>query len=882
MSKNRLIIVDISSFIFRAFYAIRVLHSPAGVPVNAVHGVLSMLLKLLSKYQPTHILLARDTKGGSFRNELYPEYKANRSAPPEELIPQFDLIKQLIDHMGLPSSTMAGFEADDLIGSACVQWKDSFDEILIASGDKDLMQFIGDNIRMLDTMKDKIYDREGVFEKMGVYPNQMVDYLSMVGDASDNIPGMKGIGAKGAAKLLAEHGTLEKCIEIKDTLKGKKLTTAFGEYLNDGLLSKSLIEIKTDVDLGLTDVESKFSFYPEDSLLNFLKDLGFKSAVVKLEDMKFAHHQAEQGGDLEANAPSSNIEVLEFNEEAKGHILNASCIGIDPQFTSTDIRTFELSALSVSIENNKSYFLDESIAKNFLFEILGNEKLTIATSDYKSLLHFSFSNEQDLNANIFDITQAQFVANAGERNNLASLSEKYLGSGLAVFDKKTPFAFENELSIVTNVSTARAHANYRLKEMLFDELKEKELLTLYEEVDNTLTPVLAKMEYNGVFVNEAFFKEYELELQKKLDSLQEKIDKHSLEPINLNSPKQVGAFLFDELGLPVGKKTKTGYSTDSSVLEDLAAKNISEVPALILEYRELGKLLSTYVKAIPQLINGTTKRVHTHLNQNIAATGRLSSTNPNLQNIPIRTENGRRIRKGFIAGPGNILLSADYSQVELRLLAHFSKDQTMISAFNDGIDIHRRTASEIMNVPVENVESSDRSKAKAVNFGLMYGQSSFGLAAALKISRKEAKEYITNYFERFSRVKSYLDELKEECEKSGYSVTMMGRKRFLPDIHSTNRTVKANAERVAVNSPIQGTAADIIKRAMINIQNEMDKNQLKTQMILQVHDELIFEVPEDELDQMKIILKDGMEGVVTLDVPLDVDMGIGVNWFDLK
>lgn len=882
MSKNRLVIVDISSFIFRAFYAIRVLHSPEGVPVNAVHGVLSMMLKLLSKYQPSHILLARDTKGGSFRNDLYSEYKANRSAPPEELIPQFDLIKQLIDHMGLPSSTVEGFEADDLIGSACVQWKDSFDEIFIASGDKDLMQFVGENIKMLDTMKDKIYDREGVFEKMGVYPEQIVDYLSMVGDASDNIPGMKGIGAKGAAKLLAEHGTLEKCIEVKDTMKGKKLTTAFGEYLDDGLLSKSLVEIKTDIDLGLSDEDSKFSFYPEDSLINFLKKLGFKSAIVKLEDMKFAHHQAEQGGDFEANSPSSNIEVLEFNDEEKKKILKSSTIGIDTQFSSTNIRSFELSALSISIDKNQSYFIDESKAKSFLVEILENEKLQVATSEYKSLLHFSFLNNFEIKADIFDVIQAQFVANAGERNTLVYLSEKYLGSSLPVFDKKAPLACDNELDVVTNVSTSRAHAVYLLKEILNEELKEKELTSLYEDLDNKLTPVLARMEYNGVFVNSAFFKEYELELQGKLDKLQEKIDEQSEEPVNLNSPKQVGAFLFDELGLPAGKKTKTGYSTDSSVLEDLAAKGLSEIPALILEYRELGKLLSTYVKAIPLLINEESGRIHTHLNQNVAATGRLSSTNPNLQNIPIRTENGRRIRKGFIAGPGKILLSADYSQVELRLLAHFSKDQTMIGAFKDGIDIHKRTASEIMSVPVESVESSDRSKAKAVNFGLMYGQSSFGLASALKISRKEAKEYITNYFERFSRVKSYLDELKEECEKSGYSITLMGRKRFLPDIHSTNRTVKANAERVAINSPIQGTAADIIKKAMINIHAEMEKRKLKTEMILQVHDELIFEVPEDELEEMKTILKEGMEGVVSLDVPLDVDMGIGVNWYNLK
>ena len=882
MSKNRLIIVDISSFIFRAFYAIRALHSPEGVPVNAVHGVLSMLLKLLSKYQPSHILLARDTKGGSFRNELYDQYKANRSAPPEELIPQFDLIKQLIDHMGLPSSTVVGFEADDLIGSACVQWKNDFDEILIASGDKDLMQFIGDNIKMVDTMKDKIFDRDGVFEKMGVYPEQMVDYLSMVGDASDNIPGMRGIGAKGAAKLLAENGTFEKCIEIKDTMKGKKLTTAFSEYLDDGILSKSLVEIKTDVDLGLTSSESVFSFYPEDSLFTFLKDLGFKSALVKLEDMKFAHHQAEQGGEFEEINHESQIEVSELTEECIKEIEGAKNIGFDVQFSTTNPHDLDVVSLSVSIDTNKSFYLKSENSKTIAIKLLTSEGLKLSTCDYKSLLYFSFQNDFKITANIFDAVQAQFVCNAGEKNTIEYLSEKYTGTPIPVFDKKTPLALENEDQIIENVSTSRAHSLYRMQDFQEEELNEKELTELFSEIDNKLTPVLAKMEFEGVNINKAFFTDYEIELQKKLDAIQEEVDSHCENPVNLNSPKQVGALLFEELGLPVGKKTKTGYSTDSSVLEDLATKDLSVVPELILEYRELGKLQSTYVKAIPLLINSVTGRIHTHLNQNVAATGRLSSNHPNLQNIPIRTENGRRIRKGFIAGPGKILLAADYSQVELRLLAHFSKDKTMISAFSNGIDIHRRTASEIMGIPVEKVQSADRSKAKAVNFGLMYGQSSFGLAAALKISRKEAKEYITNYFERFSSVKGYLDELKEDCERNGYSITLKGRKRYLPDIHSSNRTIKANAERVAINSPIQGTAADIIKIAMINIQNEIEDKGLKSKMILQVHDELIFEVIEEELEEMKKILKNGMETVVSLSVPLDVDMGFGVNWYDLK
>ena len=431
-------------------------------------------------------------------------------------------------------------------------------------------------------------------------------------------------------------------------------------------------------------------------------------------------------------------------------------------------------------------------------------------------------------------------------------------------------------------SGLRAIAVFRLAHDLIVELQEKELEKLFWTLDTPVNEVLAKMEYEGIRLNKEFLKEMEEELEQKLHAIQMKVNAYSEDPINLNSPKQVGELLFTQLSFPIVKKTKTGYSTDSSVLEELASQNINEVPDLILQYRELGKILSTYVKALPELINEESGKIHTNFNQHVAQTGRLSSVNPNLQNIPIRSETGRRVRKAFIAGPGNILLAADYSQVELRLLAHFSKDPTMLKAFQEGKDIHSQTASEISGIPLDQVSSEERGKAKAVNFGLMYGQSSFGLAKALRISRKEAKDYIEKYFERFSKVKGYLDSLKEEAEKTGYSLTLYGRKRYLPDIHSNNRTVKANAERMAINSPIQGTAADIIKSAMINIDNKIKAKDLKSKMLLQVHDELIFEVPEEELGIMKEIVRDGMENVVQLDVPFSVDMGIGVNWFDLK
>ncbi len=899
MSK-RLIIVDVSSFIFRAFYAIRVLHSPEGVPINAVHGVLSMMLKLLSQNRPTHVLLARDTSGGSFRNELYDEYKANRSAPPEDLIPQFDLIKQLITHMGFTYSEHNDYEADDIIGSACVQWKDDFDEIYIASSDKDLMQFIGNNIFMLDTMKEKLYDADGVFEKMGVRPDQIVDYLSMVGDASDNIPGMKGIGAKGAAKLLAEHETLEKCIEIKDTFKGKKLTNAFENHVEDALLSKKLVQIVTDIDLGATPQETEFSFYPSDELISFLKKLGFKSALKKLEDMRFNHHQAagEETVDegmvnlaAEKHTLTIDIEIvdnLDKYNEVYALIEKNTNFSLHTEFDQEDMYKREIVSLSFSFDGSKSYYLpffgENSLEKTKQTEILKmcweNENNFICSEHTKRDFAHALREKISFKAKTFDTTQAHYVVKTAGKHDLEFIADEYLAHSLPEFDKKQPFIMEREDAPA--YCGERAACLYLLAVELDKELESLELKDIYQSIDDKLNRVLSKMEFEGIILNTGYLEELEEEFTTLINKIQVEIDKHTENPININSPKQVGVLLFEELDLPVVKKTKTGYSTDSEVLEKLDAMELSEIPGLILKYREVGKILSTYVKALPHLVNETSGRIHTHFNQHVAQTGRLSSVNPNLQNIPIRSENGRRVRKGFIAKPGHLLLAADYSQVELRLLAHFSGDKTMLNAFNNGEDIHAQTAAEIMGIDIEKVTSNDRSKAKAVNFGLMYGQSSFGLANALRISRKEAKEYITNYFLRFSKVKSYLDELKEECEDKGYASTMSGRKRFLPEINSNNRTIKANAERMAINSPIQGTAADIIKKAMINIDETISVKGLKSKMLLQVHDELIFEVPENEIEEMKAIVRNGMENVVKLDVPLTVDMGLGANWFDLK
>lgn len=888
MSKSRLIIVDVSNFIFRAFYAVRPMHSATGTPTNAVYGVLTMMLKLLADHQPTHVLLARDTKGGSFRNELFENYKANRTEPPEDLIPQFALIDELLNKMNLPSSSDTRFEADDIIGSAATQWNADFDEILIASGDKDLMQFVGGNVRMLDTMKDKIYSPADVEEKMGVRPDQIVDYLAIVGDTSDNIPGMKGIGAVGAAKLLKEYGSFENIVAHKAELKGKKVIEAFENYLEDGIISKKIAQIVTDVNLGRSPEETKINFYPTHELSDFLKDLGFKSILVKLEEMRFQHHMGkESDARLETKSEQDlsvssalfeqkvevNYKIIEVSSENLADVLKtleeAETVAINPIFSeSEDIYQRELSRIYFATSELEVFTAGKEFVVGLLEKTWGNAKIEVVGDNLKRDYVYSLIHNLPFNSQLFDITLAHFNINTNIRHDVDVLMEEYL-------NLKTG---EDE-----NVNNAlRAYVLLRLKHIFTEEMKKLKVLEIYETIDLKIIPVLARMEKEGVYLNTNYLKELEVELSAEIKKVEMEIFQASGEEINLNSPKQVGALLFDKLGLPVVKKTKTGYSTDAEVLEELDGMNLNPIPGMLLVYREYGKILSTYVRALPELVNPQTKRVHTNYNLTVAQTGRLSSTNPNLQNIPVRSKMGEKVRKAFIAKPGRILLSADYSQVELRLLAHFSQDESMLKAFKENLDIHAQTASEVLGIPLKDVTKNERGMAKTVNFGLMYGQSSFGLAATLKISRSEAKNYIEKYFERFRSIKTFLDTLKEKAESTGYAETLYGRKRILPDIHSKVRTIKAQAERMAINSPIQGTAADIIKLAMIKIDEEMREKNLQSKMLLQVHDELIFEVVEDELETMKELVKSGMETVTNLSVPLNVEMGIGVNWLDLK
>ncbi len=891
--KTRIIVIDLNNFIFRAFYAVRLLTSPDGTPINAVHGVFSMLLKLFSEYNPTHVFIAQDSGSSSFRNEIYNEYKANRGEPPEDLIPQFDIINNLIDKMDLTYLKVNKYEADDIIGSVCTQWKKYFDEILIASSDKDLMQFVGDNIKMLDTMKDKIFDKKAVFEKMGVYPNQMVDYLSIVGDASDNIPGMKGIGAKGAAKLLDEYKTLDRCIKNKNKFTGKKLVNAFENHIEDALLSRDLINIVTDVNLKIKPNDSKYKFYPSNDLISYLKELGFKSTLKKLEEMKY-HYDTEGEPDDKSNffqEDNNKYQHLIVNNEKMftemvSALSSTSSISLYIVYKGRSILDSNIKAISISIDGSVSYFITDSYVNKVNLDKIfyltwGNDCAEIISSDVKKDFIYFTSKSKNIRAQSFDLSQAHYILRPIGNHSIEFMSQEYLG----IYMNELKSSDEIEALSVDKLATYygdRSCSQFLLSSWFKKELSKEKLDKIYYDMDDLFIKVLADMEREGILINKNYFKKLESEFSSKIKTLEKRISTYSSKDINLNSPKQVGEFLFEELNLPSIKKTKTGYSTDSSVLESLSFMNISEVPDLVLQYREISKLLSTYVIAIPKLCNEKTGRIHTNFNQNVTATGRLSSTHPNLQNIPIRTDLGKKIRKGFISQRGKILLSADYSQAELRLLANFSKDKIMIKTFKEDIDIHKQTAAEIFLKPLDKVSESDRAKAKTINFGLIYGQSSFSLSKQLRISRKEAKGYIDQYFRNFGSVKEYLESLKGDCQETGYAITMMGRKRFLPDINSNNHVQRSMAERIAINSPIQGSVADIIKLAMIGINREFSQKKLKSKMLLQVHDELIFECVESEIDVAKGLIKDKMENIVNLDVPMKVNISFGINWFDLK
>jgi DNA polymerase-1 len=834
---KKLYLVDVSSMFFRAFYAVRMLTNSQGLPTNAIYGFLSMSVKLLKDVKPDYMVYCYDQPGPSFRKEIDENYKANRSETPEELIPQIPYIKKLTELLGIPGIGKEKYEADDVIGSLVQFGLKNKLEVVIVSGDKDFAQLINDRVTMLDTMKDKKYDVEGVIEKWGVTPEQFIDYLAITGDSSDNIPGVKGIGPKGAQKLLANFQTLDGIYENINLVKAPSQKKKLEEFKNNAYLSRQLVEIVKDLDLvkGLEDVSLKP--INNEALEEVLEELEFHSFKKNL--------LGSNGGSSKSSGSKKKSSPMKYKSSV-GSVQDLSqwLSDRDEVLVWKDSRQFFVS-------KGKEIFVLEGDTEG-LGSVLTDKKLQWIGYDVKSVWRDLGIVRADVKA---DLQLSAYLLKPGAVKSLGEVYQYYCGDSLPEFPQPADIA----------------SAFNELRQLTDEKLKDQKMMPILQTLDLPLVEVLSSMESKGVLLDVPFLKKESKVLEGEIAELEKKIKKEADEEFNVASPKQLSTVLFEKMGLTKGKKTKTGYSTATDVLEKLVKEH--PIAQMILDFRELSKLKSTYVDALPDLVNEDTKRIHTVFNQALTTTGRLSSNHPNLQNIPIRTARGRKVREAFTVPKGCVMLSADYSQIELRVLAHITKDPGLIKAFNSDRDIHSWTASEVFGIPVEEVDSEKRRMAKAVNFGIAYGQGVYGLAETLSIPRKEAKEIIENYFEKFSGVKTYMDEIVEKAKSDGYVETLFGRKRYIPELFSKNPMQRSFGERAAINAPIQGTASDLVKMAMLELYDDY-----KEEMLLQVHDELIFELPEEGVEEHAEAIKEVMENSVSLDVKLKVNASWGKNW----
>ncbi len=852
---KRLFIVDSSSLFFRAFYAIRPLTSPSGLPVNAIYGYLSMILKLIKTEQPDYLAFCYDRKEPSFRKEIYSEYKSNRTEMPDDLAKQMPHITRMSDLLGIKSYTQLGFEADDLIGCLS-EWGLAHDlAVYIVSGDKDFAQLVKKNVYLYDTMKDTTIDEKGVVEKWGVPPVQFIDYLAMVGDASDNVPGIAGVGPKGAIKLLNEYETLEGVYKNIDKIEGKLKDKLISSKEN-AFLSKELVTIKTDCmsDIKLDDLKYTMALSPDlEAWLDELNFKTFKKAITDLGALPprtgLPAPKAKDAEDVSTTKPAA----AKPSESATQTLLNLENIK--------------------SVENLKDLDSDDCFFfswQNFVYVIIASGELLEMKSHVDWSKHF-----KDWTWSGFDLKTVWKdlkldIEHAKVKSDLMIDANTLTSKDCSTFEKAVKAMAQAEVSEGTAVSDV-LNIVQSMRQQSERQLKENDFYKVLNEVEYPLIPVLYKMEKEGVAVDTKQLHEYSKELQTQIAVLEEQICKIAGQEFNIGSPKQLGQVLFQKMGLESSKKTKTGFSTDNEVLEKLN----HPIAPLILNYREITKLKSTYVDSLPEQISGADNRIHTTFSQALTATGRLSSNNPNLQNIPVKTERGRRVRQAFVAGLGRKILSVDYSQIELRILAHYSNDKGLIQAFESDIDIHAATASEVFGIPLNEVTSELRRIAKAVNFGIAYGQGVFGLSEALGIPRGEATKIIADYFNKFAGVRSYIDETIKFAHENGFVTTLLGRKRFIDELRSKNPAMKKFGERAAINAPIQGSASDIVKLAMIKLDS-----QIKSKMILQVHDELLFEADEETLVKELPLIQNVMESVIQLKVPLKVNSQIALNWDD--
>lgn len=864
----RFLVIDGNSLLHRAYHAIQPLSTSTGLPTNAVYGFTNMLLRVIAEERPEIIIVAFDKSRITFRHDIFQEYKAHRPSMPEDLRPQLPLVKDVLAAMRIPAVEVDGYEADDLIGALVTRAGRAGHQSLILTGDKDTLQLVDPQTEVLLTRKGisdlERYDPAKLRERLGIGPEQVVDLKGLVGDPSDNIPGVPGIGPKTASRLLADHGSLEAILDNLEALPAR-CRKQLEACVEQARLSKKLATIETNVP-GMEDQDLEFWPGPDKpSLLRIFKKLEFRSLVRRITGDE-SPSGLPAGKQAEVFRPgfqyldsARQLETLLADAERSGRVAVAF----------TGDRKGEPGNLALAVETG-NYLLPPAGAHpdildglNRLFADVKVAKVVHNAKDFlRGWPHYPLGNLA------FDTMVAAYLVNPLTANQkLDDVTHQYL-------DLLLPTEGPGFLA-------AHAECVLRLFPVLQTELHAFELDFLFNKVELPLVEVLAAMEKAGVAVDRDQLEAMSAEFGAKAAELEGRIHALAGEEFNINSPRQLGRILFEKLGLPVGKRTKTGYSTDAGVLQDLSAEH--EIAAVLLEYRQLIKLKTTYADGLATLVDPDTGRLHTTLHQTVTATGRLSSVEPNLQNIPIRMEAGRRIRKVFIPrDPANVLLTADYSQIELRILAHLSGDPALITAFRENQDIHVRTAAEVFGVPLESVTPEMRNRAKAVNFGIIYGISDFGLARDLKLSRAEAREYIHKYFTRLPGVKDYIDTSIKSARERGYVTTALNRRRPLPELFSGNHTVQSFGERAAINTPIQGTAADIIKMAMVRIHAALREKKLKTLMILQVHDELIFDVPSEEVCEVAPLVKTEMEKVMPLNVPLTVDLKLGHNWYEVR
>ncbi len=877
----RFIIIDGSSLIHRAFHALPLLKTAGGLYTNAVYGFTTMLVKLLTEYKPDLLAVAFDKSRITFRTEAYQQYKGHRQATPGELSEQFPLVRELLQAMGITTLEEQGFEADDIIGTLSEKAAALGHEVLIVTGDRDALQLIGPAIKVLLTKKGisdmETVDVPALKEKYGLTPKQMIDMKGLMGDTSDNIPGVPGIGEKTALKLLAEYGSMENVLDNIDNVSGKKLQENLRQYSDQAILSKQLATIVRDMNIDF--IQENFGINPEKQAVRdlFVK-FEFKSLVNKVDSLFPGNHAWEV-----AVQPSTTVAFLPVDIAASRSAVNEvyaaakdlgriSCYPLAAEHSPLA----GLLGVAVTYADKTVYISADSEGWEVIFDLLADSSVMIDVYDAKKLYHICQLRGVELRAKLFDVLIAAYLLEPTATSYpLDILAEKYLSQAIALptGDKqllqKPEFAgWASKLVGQLQVSLAAA-------------LAEGGLDKLFEQVELPLVETLSAMEVTGIRIDKDYLKEMAVHIAAKIDQLVSEIYLLADENFNINSTKQLGVILFEKLQLPIIKKTKTGYSTDAEVLEKLAGKH----PLIdkLLEYRMLTKLKSTYLDGLEVLIQPETDRIHTSFNQMVTATGRLSSSEPNLQNIPVRSEMGRKIRELFVPGDGyQYIMSADYSQIELRILAHMAGDVSLLEAFRLNQDIHTRTAAEVFGVAMSEVTSELRSRAKAVNFGIVYGISDYGLSRDIGVSRKEAAHYIESYFAKYQGVKRYIDEVVADAHRDGYVTTLFGRRRWLPDINSSNFNQRSFAERTAMNTPIQGAAADIIKIAMIKVYQALKVGGFKSRLLLQVHDELLLEVTTQELDQVAALVKKAMEQAVEITVPLLAEVKSGHNWAQAK